>query len=87
MLVGGAAINRRFGWRILFTDEGVPYEPGVFYCKDAFEGLATMDALVNAQERPALLAKLRQDAEREMGRKPTAAQRRPRLNRSCDPTR
>ncbi len=85
VLVGGAAINRRFGWRILFTDEGVPYEPGVFYCKDAFEGLATMDALVNAQERPALLSKLQQEAEREMGRKPTAARSVPVANRSSTP--
>jgi 5-methyltetrahydrofolate--homocysteine methyltransferase len=85
VLVGGAAINRRFGWRILFTDEGVPYEPGVFYCKDAFEGLATMDALVNIQERPALLSKLRLEAERELGRKPTAARSIPVANRSTTP--
>jgi 5-methyltetrahydrofolate--homocysteine methyltransferase len=85
VLVGGAAINRRFGWRILFTDEGVPYEPGVFYCKDAFEGLATMDALVNEQERPALLSKLRLEAERELGRKPTAARSIPVANRSTTP--
>ena len=68
VLVGGAAINRRFGWRILFTETGEPYEPGVFYCKDAFEGLATMDALANPDERPGALEKLRQEAERELGR-------------------
>jgi 5-methyltetrahydrofolate--homocysteine methyltransferase len=34
----GAAVNRKFGRRILFA-KGVPYTPGVFYCKDAFEGL------------------------------------------------
>jgi len=68
VMVGGAAINRRFGWRILFTEDGSPYEPGVFYCKDAFEGLATIDALTDPAKRPALLAQLRQDAEREMGR-------------------
>ncbi len=39
VLVGGAAINRRFGRRILFTDDGAAYTPGVFYCKDVFEGL------------------------------------------------
>ena len=39
VLVGGAAINRRFGRRILFLqDTKEPYEAGVFYCKDAFEG-------------------------------------------------
>lgn len=68
VLVGGAAINRRFGWRILYTETDELYEPGVFYCKDAFEGLGTMDALADPQRRPALLDRLRADAERELGR-------------------
>jgi len=68
VLVGGATINRRFGWRILFTEDGTPYAPGVFYCKDAFEGLSTMDALSNPEARAALLAQLQQDAGREIGR-------------------
>lgn len=68
VLVGGAAINRRFGWRILFTEEDIPYEPGVFYCKDAFEGLAVMDALTNTHERPRLIQRVRDEAERELGR-------------------
>ncbi|MBP1694264.1 MAG: methionine synthase [Chloroflexi bacterium] len=68
VLVGGAAINRRFGWRILFTEDSSPYEPGVFYCKDAFEGLATMDSLTDPTKRRALLDGIRKDAEREMGR-------------------
>jgi len=68
VLVGGAAINRRFGWRILFTDEGAPHEPGVFYCKDAFEGLAVMDALNDPGKRAALLQRVRQEAELELGR-------------------
>jgi 5-methyltetrahydrofolate--homocysteine methyltransferase len=68
VLIGGAAINRRFGWRILFTEDSAPYEPGVFYCKDAFEGLATMDALADAVQRPALLEHLRSEAEAELGR-------------------
>src|SRR5690606_17464756 len=46
VLIGGAAINRKFGRRILFLeDTKEPYAPGVFYCKDAFEGLAVMDRL------------------------------------------
>jgi len=50
VLIGGAAINRKFGRRILFLDEGgQPYEPGVFYCKDAFEGLHVMDKLVSPE--------------------------------------
>ena len=45
VIIGGAAINRSFGRRILFVDEQtseaspLPYEPGVFYARDAFEGL------------------------------------------------
>ncbi len=50
VIIGGAAINRRFGRRILFLDESQkPYEPGVFYCKDAFEGLSVMDKLMSEQ--------------------------------------
>ena len=48
VLIGGAAINRNFGLRILYpngTESDEIYEPGVFYCKDAFEGLAKMDQL------------------------------------------
>jgi len=71
LLVGGAAINRRFGWRILYTEADEFYEPGVFYCKDAFEGLGVMDALSDDQRRPPLLEQLRVDAERELGRSKT----------------
>jgi 5-methyltetrahydrofolate--homocysteine methyltransferase len=46
----------------------VPYEPGVFYCKDAFEGLGVMGALTDLEKRGALLAQLHTDAAREMGR-------------------
>src|SRR5207248_5765824 len=48
VLVGGAAINRNFARRILYpggAESDDTYEPGVFYCKDAFEGLAVMDQL------------------------------------------
>jgi 5-methyltetrahydrofolate--homocysteine methyltransferase len=68
VLVGGAAINRRFGWRILFAEDGSPYEPGVFYCKDAFEGLATMDALIDPEAREGLLERLRAAAAAELER-------------------
>ncbi len=77
VLVGGAAINRRFGWRILYTDAGTPYEPGVFYCKDAFEGLATIDALAEPEARTRLLERLQEDAAREMGREPARRPDRP----------
>ncbi len=68
VLVGGAAINRRFGRRILFTEDGNPYDPGVFYCKDAFEGLETMGKLIDPQHKPALLEQIRKEADMEMGR-------------------
>jgi 5-methyltetrahydrofolate--homocysteine methyltransferase len=51
VLVGGAAINRQFGARIGFVDGGHRYEPGVYYCKDAFEGLDSMEALTDEQNR------------------------------------
>ena len=72
VLIGGAAINRRFGWRIAFVEDGSFYEPGVFYCKDAFEGLATMDALLDPAQREPLLEQLRREVEREAGRSAAA---------------
>lgn len=68
VLVGGAAINRRFGRRILFTEDGAAYDPGVFYCKDAFEGLETMDRLIDTERKPILLKQIREEADLEMGR-------------------
>lgn len=68
VLVGGAAINRRFGRRILFTEDGNIHEPGVFYCKDAFEGLETMDQLIVPEKREELLRRVRKEGDLEMGR-------------------
>jgi 5-methyltetrahydrofolate--homocysteine methyltransferase len=62
VLVGGAAINRGFGRRILFLDEQRVHQPGVFYCKDAFEGLETMDALVDPAQREPLVARIVSEA-------------------------
>jgi 5-methyltetrahydrofolate--homocysteine methyltransferase len=67
VLIGGAAINRDFGRRILYPkgkDSDEIYEPGVFYCKDAFAGLATIDQLVDADARPALVTKFRDEARK-----------------------
>ena len=75
VLVGGAAINRRFGRRILFAEDGNAYEPGVFYCKDAFEGLETMDQLIDSNRKPALLEQMQKDADMEMGRASQSAER------------
>jgi 5-methyltetrahydrofolate--homocysteine methyltransferase len=67
VLVGGAAINRDFALRALYpagADSDEIYEPGLFYCKDAFEGLSKMDQLVDGEARAGLLAKTREAAKR-----------------------
>ncbi|HSN93407.1 MAG TPA: methionine synthase [Anaeromyxobacteraceae bacterium] len=51
VIIGGAAINRRFGYRTHFTQDGTPYSGGVFYAKDAFEGLDIVEALVDPARR------------------------------------
>ncbi|NIN72139.1 MAG: methionine synthase [Gemmatimonadetes bacterium] len=47
VLVGGAAINPSFVRNAAYIDResGTVYPAGLFYCKDAFAGLATIDAL------------------------------------------
>ncbi|MBZ0281627.1 MAG: methionine synthase [Anaerolineae bacterium] len=68
VMIGGAAINRKFGRRILFLDETQqPYEPGVFYCKDAFEGLHVMDKLVS-DGRSAFVSQVITEAYEEIGK-------------------
>jgi len=68
VLVGGAAINKRFGRRILLTENGDYYQPGVFYCKDAFEGLATMDSIMDPERRPGVIDQLQRESAMELGR-------------------
>ena len=71
LLIGGAAINRAFGYRVLYPqgkESDAVYEPGVFYCKDAFEGLAVMDQIVDGEALDVLKAKVR-DAARELREK------------------
>ncbi len=69
VLIGGAAINRAFGRRILFLeDTGEPYAPGVYYCKDAFEGLDMMDQLTDPARRAALAERMVAEAYEEMGK-------------------
>jgi 5-methyltetrahydrofolate--homocysteine methyltransferase len=75
VLVGGAAINRNFGLRILYpngTESDEIYEPGVFYCKDAFEGLAKMDQLIEPEKRELLVTDTR-EAARSLREKPAEA--------------
>ncbi len=66
VLIGGAAINRDFGRRTLYPhgkESDEVYEPGVFYCKDAFQGLDTMDALVDEEAHRALVERIRAEAK------------------------
>ena len=68
VLIGGAAINERFGRRILMTENDHYYEGGVFYCKDAFEGLNTMDRIGDPKTHDAAYVDLIKDADFEHGR-------------------
>jgi len=62
VLIGGAAINRNFGRRAALVDGEVFYGPGVFYCKDAFEGLDTVNALIDPDLGRALVERIRREA-------------------------
>ena len=61
VIIGGAAINRKYGYRTLFLEDRTPYPGGVFYARDAFEGLDLVEALMdpkrNEQLRSTVLAK------------------------------
>ncbi len=78
IIVGGAAINRSYGRRILFVDEQTPdatpvaYNPGVFYAKDAFEGLEIVDKLTNPSvNRSAFVQHNKDEALHERQKKAT----------------
>ncbi|MDE2572126.1 MAG: methionine synthase [bacterium] len=75
VVVGGAAINRDFGRRILYLDDEATreYAPGVFYAKDAFEGLEIVDQLVDGEQRRSLRERISDEARRARERRATAA--------------
>ena len=96
VLIGGAAINRAFGQRIGFVgDETQRYEPGVYYCSDAFEGLDTMEALTGrargesswAQAPEAVIAAEREVPEDELRRRPPPGRHPSAIARRCARTR
>jgi 5-methyltetrahydrofolate--homocysteine methyltransferase len=70
VLVGGAAINRQYGQRISFVEE-TPYAAGVFYCKDAFEGLETMDRLSDPAQHAAFVTATQAAAAEVLNKKQT----------------
>ncbi|HEY2554731.1 MAG TPA: vitamin B12 dependent-methionine synthase activation domain-containing protein, partial [Candidatus Cybelea sp.] len=74
VIIGGAAINRDFGRRIALLQDGARFfEPGVFYARDAFEGLELVDALTSdPQKRSALLERTKREALAQRERRPAA---------------
>ncbi len=82
VLIGGAAINQRFGRRILQTEDGSNYPGGVFYCKDAFEGLSTMEALREPQSRQDIYTRIEAEAKRELEQQEDKTQAQPSAGRS-----
>ena len=68
VIIGGAAINRGYAQRTLFVDEQTPYEPGVFYAKDAFEGLSLMDRIVDPDARSTLARETTEEARHALSR-------------------
>ena len=85
VLIGGAAINRKFGSRILFVDpeQHTPYPSGVFYCKDAFEGLDSMDQLQDTEKRAPFVARIHAEARREAAAREAPPAPRPALVKSA----
>jgi 5-methyltetrahydrofolate--homocysteine methyltransferase len=65
VLIGGAAINRSFGRRILFAETEQPYAGGVFYCKDAFAGLEAMERLSDPARREAAIRENLREAQED----------------------
>ncbi len=70
VMIGGAAINPAYAHRALFPEEDTPYGPGVFYAKDAFEGLSLMDQIVVPEARAQLIEETLERARKTLN-KPT----------------
>jgi 5-methyltetrahydrofolate--homocysteine methyltransferase len=86
VIIGGAAINRAYGYRVLFGGDETAtesYAPGVFYARDAFEGLDLMDQLTDEEKRTTLVTKVNAEAlaarERQAERERKAQERGPRI--------
>jgi len=54
VVIGGAAINRRFAQQIVLLEDGTPYPGGVYYARDAFQGLELFEQIVVPERRQAL---------------------------------
>ncbi len=74
VLVGGAAINRDFGRRISVLEGNRYFEPGLFYAKDAFEGLQVMETLTgDPAERERFVEQAKREALAPRAAAPSAA--------------
>jgi 5-methyltetrahydrofolate--homocysteine methyltransferase len=87
VLCGGAAINPSFIRTASYSDRARDelYPAGAFYCKDAFEGLAAVDALVDPARRDQFVADRLRDvragvAKREALQAQAAARPQPKRN-------
>jgi 5-methyltetrahydrofolate--homocysteine methyltransferase len=69
VVVGGAAINRAYVQRIGFVEGERYYGPGVFYAKDAFEGLAIVDDLRDPHRRERLRLATETEARASVARR------------------
>lgn len=92
ILAGGAAINPSFIRAAAFVDEqrSELYAPGVYYCKDAFEGLATVEALLDAEGRAAFIARRHEEIREGVARRATLREKARELapaNRNGGPSR
>jgi 5-methyltetrahydrofolate--homocysteine methyltransferase len=68
VIVGGAAINRKYSYQISFP-HGNYYEPGVFYAKDAFEGLSIVNTLIS-KEKESFVKSVKSEAQAQHAGKP-----------------
>jgi 5-methyltetrahydrofolate--homocysteine methyltransferase len=77
VLVGGAAINPSFVRNAAFVDreKETVYPSGLFYCKDAFAGLATIDALRAPERREDFLRARRQEIQEGVAKREALQER------------
>jgi 5-methyltetrahydrofolate--homocysteine methyltransferase len=77
VLIGGAAINPSFGRMASFVDQeaGELYPAGVYYCKDAFEGLDAVDTLQDPKRRADFIQKRHQDVVEGIAKRAAAVEK------------
>ncbi len=69
VLIGGAAINQDYGYRIAFVDDKTIYSGGVFYGKDVFQGLEIMDSLSDKDKKHLIIKENKDKAIKYIGKK------------------